>query len=278
MRFRLIPQLLLVVAVVTLQPKTVNAISPRSDVGIKAALPQASNSISSNEASMLLLLRYILRAEATFQATRGAGRYGTLQELYLARLINVRERTGVNDGYRYFLSVSNPAVLPSTFEVIARPVSYMETGVRTFEINHFGELRESYFLNPSPEQMQLVTDECVSMVCNEALARSALRTIHSAEMTFQATVGLGRFGTFEELVENNLISTSLAAGVLNGYYFRIRVDDGSPTELPSFEATATPSRFPRTGLLSFYMDEMGILRGGYKNGIEANESDEPFCG
>jgi hypothetical protein len=277
MKFKLILQLLLLVAVVNFQPKTVTAIPPRAPVHIKAALPQASNSISSNEASMVLVLRYILSVEWTFQATTGAGRFGTLQELYLARLIDVKIRTGVNDGYRFVLSVSNPTGSFSTFEVIARPVGYMESGVRTFAINNMGELRVSYLQNPSPAQMQLVTDECASVACTEALARSALRSIHSAEATFQATVGLGRFGTLQELVQNNFISGSLATGMLNGYHFRIRVDDGSPTELPSFEATATPSRFPRTGALSFYIDEMGILRGGYKYGLEADANDDPIC-
>ena len=69
---------------------------------------QASSTISSNEASMILLLRYIQGAEATFWSTTGAGRFGTLQELYLARLIDVKVRTGVKDGYRFVLSVSNP--------------------------------------------------------------------------------------------------------------------------------------------------------------------------
>ena len=41
---------------------------------------------------------------------------------------------------------------------------------------------------------------------------------------------------------------------------------------------ATPLRFPRTGNVSFYMDETGVLRGGYKNGFDADAGDDPFCG
>ena len=239
---------------------------------------QASSTISSNEASMILLLRYIQGAEATFWSTTGAGRFGTLQELYLARLIDVKVRTGVNDGYRFVLSVSNPTGAPSTFEVTARPAIYMETGVRTFAINQTGALRVSYEQNPAQVQLQLVTDECGTVICTEASARLALRTIHSAEATFQATVGNGKYGTLQELSQNNLISQSLATGILEGYTFRIRVDDGSKNEPASFESTATPLKFPRTGGLSFYVDETGILRGAIKYGVEADSSDNPICG
>ena len=277
MKFRPILHLLLLLAVVNLQPWTVNAISRRVTVHIKAALPQPGNSISSNEASMLLLLRYIGSAEATFQATRGNGRFGTLQELYRARLIDVKIRTGVNDGYQFVLTVSNPTVTPSTFEVIARPSIYMETGVRTFAINNVGEIRVSYEQNPTPAQFHLFTDECESVFCTEAHARVTLLSIHSAEATFQATTGAGRFGTLEELIQQQLVSPSLATGTLNGYSFRIRVHDDSKNELASFESTATPLKYYRTGIFSFFVDETGILRGGNRYGIEADASDDPIC-
>lgn len=278
MKVRLTLLFLPLLLVVNFQTATAQAASSRTSCRAKAVAQQANNSISSNESSMILLLRYIHAAEATFQATTGAGHYGTLQELYLARFIDVKIRSGVNDGYRFVLSVSNPAGAPSTFEVIARPVSYMESGVRTFAIDQTGALQESYEQSPLPAQLQLVTDECGSVICTEANARSVLRTIHSAEATFQSTVGAGRYGTLQELAQNNLISESLAAGSLNGYSFRIRVDDGSKNEPASFEAIATPLRFPRTGVLSFYMDETGILRGGNKNGLEADPGDDPICG
>ena len=239
---------------------------------------ETSSSISSNENSMLLLIRYIHAAEATFQSTTGAGRYGTLRELYLDRLIDVRAQVGVSDGYRFMLTVSNPAGGPSTFELVARPRTFMLTGVRTFSINQAGELRVSYMLNALPSQMHLVTDECGSVNCTEGFARAALRMINAAEATYQSTAGNGQFGTLEELAQANLIPTSLATGRVNGYSFFIRVEAGSPTEPASFEARANPLKFPVTGILSYYIDEMGILRGGNKNGLDANSKDDPFCG
>jgi hypothetical protein len=276
MKLRLIVQAPILVLLLTLSLQIVAGRT--SSTSFKLSDPETSSSISSNEASMMLLMRYVHAAEATFQSTTGAGRFGTLRELYLARLIDVRAQTGVSDGYRFILSVSNPVGGPSTFELVAKPQTFMLTGVRTFSINHAGEVRVSYMLNASPSQMHLVTDECGSTGCTEAFARAALRMIHSAEATFQSTVGNGRFGTLEELVQNNLVSTSLATGSVNGYSFFIRVDDGSKTEPASFEALATPSKYPVTGILSYYIDEAGILRGGNRNGLEANSTDDPFCG
>lgn len=277
MKFRFSYLLLPLLLAVNLQTALGQTKSIRASSNDKAATQEAIDDISSNEASMMLLIRYIHAAEATFQATTGAGRFGTLQELYLAKLIDVRVRTGVNDGYSFVLSVSSPVGGPSIFEVIAKPVVYMQTGVRTFSIKQDGALRVSHLQNPLPAQLKLVTNECTSVNCTEASALSVLRIIHSAEATFQATVGLGRYGTLQELAQSGLISEALAAGSLNGYSIYVRKDDGSMNEPPSFEARATPLRFPRTGRVSFYMDETGVLRGGYKNGLEADAGDDPIC-
>lgn len=277
MKLRLSLLLLLLGAVVAIKPSIARAGSDRAVSPVKVNAPQASNSISSNEASMLLLLHYIHAAEATYQATTGNGRFGTLQELYLARLIDVKIRTGVNDGYQFVLNVSNPNITPPSFEVLASPAGYLQTGVRTFSINQTGEIRESYEQNPSPAQFQLLKDECGSVICTEAHARFALRIIHSAEATFLATTGAGRYGTLQELFEQQLISTSLASGTLNGYSISIRVIGGAKNEPPSFKATATPLKYVRTGIFSYYIDESGILRGGNKNGLNADPSDDPVC-
>ncbi|MEO6393626.1 MAG: DUF4190 domain-containing protein, partial [Pyrinomonadaceae bacterium] len=45
---------------------------------------------------------------------------------------------------------------------------------------------------------------------NEGSAQSSLRTLMSAEMTFQATAGGGKFGSLAELAQANLIDTQLA--------------------------------------------------------------------
>lgn len=236
-----------------------------------------TSSISSNESSIQLIIRYLFAAEATYISTAGNGRYGTLQQLYTAHLIDSKLRTGFGNGYRFVLTVSNPTGGPSSFEVIARPLVYMESGVRTFSFNEYGVMRVSYRENATPAQMEVVADNCDSIGCTEAFGRQSLRTIHSAEATFQATVGNGRYGTLQELVTNYLISPALANGILNGYRYEVRIDNGGGGEPPSFQAVATPIRYGITGIYSLYIDETGILRGGNKYGHEASADDEPLC-
>ena len=54
---------------------------------------------------------------------------------------------------------------------------------------------------------------------NEGSAMASLRTLHSAEATYQATRGEGKYGTLSELAAAGLIDLKLATGSKNGYSF-----------------------------------------------------------
>ena len=115
---------------------------------------------------------------------------------------------------------------------------------------------------------------------NEGSAISSMRTLVSAEATYQATVGAGSYGTLEELVAAGLVDDKLGKGVKNGYRFEIRVKPArSKSEWASFEAVAVPVKYGSsgagTGKRSFYVDESGVLRAGDKGGIEASSLDPP---
>ena len=58
-----------------------------------------------------------------------------------------------------------------------------------------------------------------------------------------------------------------------GYTFAMSVTPASPTTPASFFLTATPQRYPKTGRLSFFMDTLGEMRGGDKNGRVATATD-----
>jgi hypothetical protein len=73
---------------------------------------------------------------------------------------------------------------------------------------------------------------------NEAGAISTLRTIMTAEATYQSTSGYGNYGTLEQLVEQKLIDYILARGYRHGYAFRIRVEKASSDSPAGFEAVA----------------------------------------
>ncbi len=104
-----------------------------------------------------------------------------------------------------------------------------------------------------------------SLVTNEAIAKSGLRTILAAEATYKETKGDGHYGTMEELVAENLI----AKEIVEKYGYRIEVTVSGN----KFEATAVPVEYGKAGKLSYFIDETGILRGGDHGGAAATIAD-----
>jgi len=103
---------------------------------------------------------------------------------------------------------------------------------------------------------------------NESVGRGLLRTVYAAESTFQATRDDGRYGTLEELKTAGLIAPELPQS--SGYRLELRVSGNK------FEATAVPIEYGRTGFLSYFIDESGVLRGGDKAGGAATVADNPI--
>jgi type II secretory pathway pseudopilin PulG len=113
---------------------------------------------------------------------------------------------------------------------------------------------------------------------NEGASMSVLRTIHSAEATYQATVGKGSYGTLDELADAQLINPEFAAKAETGRYgykFKLEVGSSSYTsmrgdsELPGFHLVAVPMDYGSSGNRSFYIDETGVIRGEDAHGQEA---------
>jgi hypothetical protein len=102
---------------------------------------------------------------------------------------------------------------------------------------------------------------------NESSARNALRTIASAEATYQATEGAGRYGSMDELIKTGLVSKELIQNY--GYKIELTVSGAR------FEVVAVPSEYGKTGKLSFFMDESSVLRAGDHGGGPATIADKP---
>lgn len=111
---------------------------------------------------------------------------------------------------------------------------------------------------------------------NEGSAINALRTIHSAEATWQATKGNGKYGTLFELYNNNLISTELAKGERSGYKFKVELVSTRDDGLPGFEIVGVPTDYGATGRRSFFIDETGVIRGADARGMDATKYDPPL--
>ena len=98
---------------------------------------------------------------------------------------------------------------------------------------------------------------------NEGSAISSLRTVHGANITFQATTGAGQFATnMAGLATANLIDPVLAASATtpkSGYTFAYASTSGSPSV---FSFSGVPSgfgTFTATGTRSFLIAEQGVI-------------------
>ena len=118
------------------------------------------------------------------------------------------------------------------------------------------------------------------MAANEASAIGHLRTLATAEATYQSTVGGGRsFGSMQELIASGAIAAANSASK-NGYQFKVRLLDlngnaasAGASDAIGFEVVATPDSYGSTGRRSFYVSEQYVIRCADKGGKEATRSD-----
>jgi prepilin-type N-terminal cleavage/methylation domain-containing protein len=101
---------------------------------------------------------------------------------------------------------------------------------------------------------------------NEGSAQSSLRTIHSAESTYQATTGNGAFASSLAILDGvDLIDPVLGSGVKSGYNFTIpAVVVPATGVLAQFCAQADPqvdSGPSQSGTRVFGIAEDGVMRG-----------------
>jgi prepilin-type N-terminal cleavage/methylation domain-containing protein len=104
------------------------------------------------------------------------------------------------------------------------------------------------------------------MSANEGSATGAVRTISTAEISYQTSavdpdaVGVGKFGTLNALGTGTVpyVDAILSTGIKHGYDF-----EATPlmvNNMATYTATATPSALGKTGTKSFFVDGSGVVR------------------
>lgn len=107
---------------------------------------------AANEGATIALMRKIHSAEATYQATDGAGEFGTLEQLAASNLIDPEVALGVRYGYRFKIEVKSGLDYEPGFEITGVPVSYPNSGRRSFYLNESGVVRAADNMgNPATE-------------------------------------------------------------------------------------------------------------------------------
>ncbi len=102
---------------------------------------------------------------------------------------------------------------------------------------------------------------------NEASAQSSVRTIHSSEASYAATVGNGGYATLAQLGTENLIDGRLAAALnagtaKSGYFFLatpIAAATGAPANFVAGTVPADTAGVDKTGTRSFVTDAAGVI-------------------
>ena len=115
---------------------------------------------------------------------------------------------------------------------------------------------------------------------NEGSAISSLRTIHGAEMTYQATAGGGNYaGALATLSSTNLIDGVLGAGTKSGYDFGGETTAASSGTPAVFSYWANPVTTPAvssitaTGTRNFGIQTEGVIRAGAAGTDWASSAD-----
>lgn len=102
---------------------------------------------------------------------------------------------------------------------------------------------------------------------NESIAQSALRMVFTAQASYQATKGDGNYGTLDQLMEQGFVHREVFEK--HGYKIQVTVAGNK------FEASAFPLEYGKTGRMSFFIDESGVLKGADHGGNAATVADKP---
>jgi type IV pilus assembly protein PilA len=98
---------------------------------------------------------------------------------------------------------------------------------------------------------------------NEGAALSAMRSIHSAQVTYLNTAGSGKYGTLANLGTEGLVDSDLGGGTRSGYTFDCPAGNLTAGSPPTYFATAVPTSIApvtRTGHRSFTIADDGRIR------------------
>jgi hypothetical protein len=205
--------------------------------------------------------RQTLSTNGSFKNSTNWAARPVLGEIYVSRAFMESMRAGTNS-----IMSANPETrdLLSRLNFEPEPITYALTS------DGLGALHELHLPRSLITFMATQTSLASKpVVMNEAKALGALRMVNFSESEYKKSRGHGTYATLEILVEEHLLAKSLLDGV-EGYKVEVMAAG------EKFQASATPKEYGKTGYLSFFVDDTGVLRGGDHVGQPATASDKPI--
>ena len=200
-----------------------------------------------------------LASDATFKnATRWQSRQ-VLGQVYMAPSVVEQYTSGAVRGG----STDNLAELMTRIGPVIDPMTYSLSNDGSgplHELHVPKNLLQLIFAGVSNQQKPSPLRD------NEVTARMVLYSINYGQESFKASNG--NYGTLDELVSKSFVHKEMMEN--HGYNFLVSVSGNA------FEAVAVPIEYGKSGRLSFFIDNSGILRGGDHGGGAATASDDPL--
>jgi hypothetical protein len=239
-----------------------------------------ASSAGRNEVIAIETMKELYTAEASYFRTNLVPPYfGNLQDLANAGLIDPELGGGQRAGYRFnIIPLYGSITSPATFILSAWPIEYRRTGRRSFGMSADCLIQGDDHQGGFDEYDDPVIDSCTPTLAvsfdTETIA--FLRTVASAQLTYAATAGNGSYGTMEQLYTQGLIDeTFYMAPIRHWHIYQMVITPATQTEQAAFKIWATPGRYREAGLISFYIDQTGVMRGADRQGAIAHEDDPP---
>ena len=234
-----------------------------------------------NELIAIETMKELYTAQATyFRENLVPPFFGNLQDLANAGLIDAELGSGQRSGYRFnILPMYGSITSPATFSVSAWPIEYRRTGRRSFGMRADCLIRGDDHLGGFDQHNDPVIDSCTPTlaISYDDETRTFLRTVASAQMTYAATTGNGSYGTVEQLYQAGLVDeTFYMAPIRHWHVYQMVIIPATQTEPAAFKIWATPGRYRESGLISFFIDQTGVMRGADRQGAMAQEDDPPI--
>jgi hypothetical protein len=175
------------------------------------------------------------------------------------------------EGYKLWAEMPSTRISEQTRAFLMRASSVAQPITYSLSNEGLGPLHEVHI----PKNLVLMAVAGISgetnppqNIQNERTAIGAMYTIRYAESEYKKKKGNGSYGTLEQLMAEEFVSKETIEK--SGYKFELTISGDK------FELSAVPVEYGKSGTLSLFIDDKGVLRGADHNGASATASDPPI--